>query len=147
MAPEVSEKSQANYKPCDVYSLGITFWCIIRRKLPTRVYNVKVKPEFVDDDDDDDDDEIWTKQVGIKNLILRCIEYDPEARPTVEQVVAEIELIEKMPEMELASSKMDTVVEENGKKRTRAESNGQQQHDVSNEILGTPAKKKRWWCC
>ncbi|KAH8302128.1 hypothetical protein KR044_003036, partial [Drosophila immigrans] len=95
MAPEVSETTSYTEK-CDVYSFGITFWEVMARKKPfshlgkiANIYYVQkcaingVRPPL-------SDIQHFNKSDQIIKLIEQCWHGDPEHRPTIQEVIRDL---------------------------------------------------------
>ncbi|EDS27691.1 tak1 [Culex quinquefasciatus] len=80
MAPEVRKRQKYTEK-CDVYSWALVLWAILARKRPLRNYQNE-KPGLPEE---------WPKKV--RKLIERSWDAEPSQRPSMQQVVEDLEEI------------------------------------------------------
>ena len=90
MAPEAYNEIPEKNKPCDVYSLGMTLWAIVHRKLPFDHFNeAQMRQAYMNNEKPTFDNAVCTFE--IKKIILRCIDVEPDARPSAQQVVEDLD--------------------------------------------------------
>ncbi|XP_060665828.1 mitogen-activated protein kinase kinase kinase 7-like isoform X1 [Drosophila nasuta] len=103
MAPEVCERSYT--EKCDVYSFGITFWEVMSRKKPfyhlETHRTVYVKKKTAEDDRPPIDDiRNIPKSEQIIELIERCWNGDAYKRPTMREIISNINILYSIRDVE-----------------------------------------------